>query len=254
MNKENDVLEQLSGRKSVRVFTDEPITEEEREQILTAASQAPTAGGMQLYSILEIRDPKIKEVLAERCDHQPFIAKAPLVWIFLADRRKWQELFSDYGIATDPMTEADLFLAMDDALIAAQNAVTAAWSLGIGSCYIGDILEHYEENKELLHLPRYTAPCCMLVFGKPVQQQKDRVKPVRLANDDLVHVDVYNDKGKEPFVRQMEAERKRPVSEENLKAMAADTARRKFTSDFHTEMARSVRAILADWCDEKDPA
>lgn len=237
---DNEVLRQLMGRKSCRVFTEEPITEAERQAILTAASEAPTAGDLQLYSILEIRDPKTKEILAERCDHQPFIAKAPLVWIFLADRRKWQELFSKYGIATDPMTEADLFLAMDDALIAAENAVTAAWSLGIGSCYIGDILEHYEENKELLHLPKYTAPCCMLVFGKPTAQQKARIKPPRLSNEDLVHIDTYKDKDPSIFA---------PVSNGDLRAMAEDTAARKFRSGFHAEMARSVKQILSDWKD-----
>ena len=55
-------------------------------------------------------------------------------------------------------------LATDDALIAAQNAVTAAESLGIGSCYIGDILEQYETHRELFCLPKYAVPAAMIVF------------------------------------------------------------------------------------------
>lgn len=46
--------------------------------------QAPTAGNQMLYTILQITDQNLKERLAETCDHQPFIAKAPLVLVFLA--------------------------------------------------------------------------------------------------------------------------------------------------------------------------
>lgn len=70
-------------------------------------------------------------------------------------------------------------LAVTDTAIAAQNAVTAAESLGIGSCYIGDVMEHCEQQRELLGLPEYVFPCVMLVFGWPTQQQKERPKPQR---------------------------------------------------------------------------
>ena len=76
---DNEVLQALSARKSVRVYTDEPVTEAERNAILQAAFQAPTAGNQQLYTILNITDPALKASLADLCDHQPFIAKAPLV-------------------------------------------------------------------------------------------------------------------------------------------------------------------------------
>lgn len=63
-----------------------------------------------------------------------------------------------------------MLLAVEDAVIAAQNSVTAAESLGIGSCYIGDVMEHAEEMKGLLSLPAYVYPACMLVFGHPTGQ------------------------------------------------------------------------------------
>ncbi len=56
-------------------------------------------------------------------------------------------------------------LAFSDTLIAAQNAVVAAESMGIESCYIGDIIEQYEIDRDLLNLPQYTAPVGMLVMG-----------------------------------------------------------------------------------------
>lgn len=49
-------------------------------------------------------------------------------------------------------------LAVTDTVIAAQNAVVAAESLGIGSCYIGDIMENCEEHRRLLQLPDYVFP------------------------------------------------------------------------------------------------
>ena len=80
----NAILSALSARKSVRVFTPDPVTPDERAAILNAAFQAPTAGNQQLYTILDITDPALKATLADLCDHQPFIAGAPLVLVFLA--------------------------------------------------------------------------------------------------------------------------------------------------------------------------
>ena len=93
----NETLKLLENRKSVRVFTDEPITAEEKQAILSAAMRAPTAGNMMLYTILDITDQQLKETLAETCDHQPFIAEAPLVLIFCADYRRWMKKFEACG-------------------------------------------------------------------------------------------------------------------------------------------------------------
>ena len=73
---DNEILRALHARKSVRVFTNEPVTAGERAAILEAAFQAPTAGNQQLYTILDITDPAQKARLADLCDHQPFIAKS----------------------------------------------------------------------------------------------------------------------------------------------------------------------------------
>ncbi len=67
--------------------------------------------------------------------------------------------------------EGDLFLACCDALIAAQTAVIAAESLGLGSCYIGDIMENYEVHRDLFKLPKYVFPICLVCFGYPTRQQ-----------------------------------------------------------------------------------
>ena len=146
---DNQVLTQLRARKSVRAFTDEPVSPAVKRAVLEAACAAPTAGNQQLYTILDITDQALKDTLADTCDHQPFIARAPMVLIFCADCRKWYDAFAAGGCEPRKPGPGDLWLALSDANIAAQNAVTAAWSLGLGSCYIGDILENAETHREL---------------------------------------------------------------------------------------------------------
>ena len=81
----NEVLSQLHARKSVRAFADTPVPPEVKRAVLEAACAAPTAGNQQLYTILDITDQALKDTLADTCDHQPFIARAPMVLIFCAD-------------------------------------------------------------------------------------------------------------------------------------------------------------------------
>lgn len=89
----NEVIKELLERKSVRVYTDQPISEEDKKVILQAAMEAPTAGNQQLYTILDITDQELKEKLSETCDHQPFIAKGKMVLIFCADCQKWYDAY-----------------------------------------------------------------------------------------------------------------------------------------------------------------
>ena len=77
----NKTIQELTDRKSVRAFTEQPIDQETKKVIIQAAMEAPTAGNQQLYTILDITDQKLKERLAETCDHQPFIARAQMVLI-----------------------------------------------------------------------------------------------------------------------------------------------------------------------------
>ncbi len=175
----HSVIQSLFSRKSVRAYTRQEIPEEAVQQILLSAMQAPTAGNQQLYTILRITDPEKKHLLSISCDHQPFIEQAGLVLIFCADCLKWYNAFRAAGCEPRKPDAGDLLLAVSDANIAAQNAVMAAEALGIGSCYIGDIMENAETQREILNLPRYVFPAAMVVFGYPTEQQKTREKPPR---------------------------------------------------------------------------
>ena len=239
----NDIIRSLHERKSVRAYTDEPVSPENKNAILQAAVQAPTAGNQQLYTILDITDKEKKEALAVLCDNQPFIAKAPLVLIFLADCRKWYRAFAFEDCAARAPGCGDLLLAVSDANIAAQNAVVAAESLGIGSCYIGDITERKEELSELLSLPQWVFPAAMLVFGHPTQQQKQRIKPRRCAMEHIVHENGYRDMDEDELLRMLSYKAGQRSYSDWLKSFCDF----KFNSDFSREMNRSVKEYLKDF-------
>ena len=240
----NQVIAQLSERRSVRAFTDESVSAEDERSILEAACQAPTAGNQQLYSIIVVRDQAKKDALAITCDHQDFIATAPLVLVFCADVARWYRAFlATEGCDPRETGVGDLMLAVEDATIAAQNAVVAAESYGIGSCYIGDIMENIETQREILGLPEHVFPAAMLVFGYPTEGQKLREKPQRAGMEYIVHENRY---------REMDGAQLRKLlgkgkNEAEYREWMAAFCKRKYNSDFAREMSRSVREYLKQY-------
>lgn len=239
----NEIIESLYRRKSVRVFEDRSVPAEMKAAILRSAAEAPTAGCQQLYTILDITDQALKDALAETCDHQSFIAGAPMVLVFCADCKKWYDAYREAGCDPRAPGVGDLMLAFSDAAIAAQNAVVAAESLGLGSCYIGDIMENCARQRALLHLPEYVFPAVMLVFGWPTQQQKDRVKPQRCAMEHIVHENGY---------RTMDGAELRDAfgykaGNAPFEQWCTAFCNRKYNSDFSKEMTRSVEEYLSQF-------
>ena len=243
----NETLRQLMERKSIRVYEDREIPDKARQAILLAAANDPTAGNQQLYTILNITDQKLKNQLAESCDHQPFIASAKMVLIFCADCRKWYHAFKAAGCEPRDPGVGDLLLAVSDANIAAQNAVTAAWSLGIGSCYIGDIMENCESQRALLSLPEYVFPAAMLVFGYPTEQQVERKKPERVELCHIVHENSYRSMDADEFSEMWIPRCGVRGYDDWMRAFC----HRKYNSDFSREMTRSVEQYLRDFSAER---
>ncbi len=247
-----DVMDQIRNRRSVRVFKKKPVESDIKEVILEAAFQAPTAGAMMLYTIIDIKDQDLKDKLAVACDNQPFIAKAPLVLIFLADYQRWYDTFCIAGCEPRKPSEGDLMLAYADAVIAAQNTVIAAESMGIGSCYIGDILENCETVRELLNLPDYSVPAAMLVYGYPTDAQMKRKKPARFDREYMVYENKYDRLTAEEL---LDMHRKRNIREgrkvEDIINYIQAFCSRKYMSDFSIEMSRSAVEYLKKFDFEK---
>jgi len=256
----NPVIDTILKRRSVRAYEEKSIETEIREELLLATLRAPTAGNLMLYSIVEVTDQRIKDKLVNTCDNQPFIARAPLVWLFLADYQRWIDYFIACGVdqlceqkktTLRKPQEGDLFLACCDALIAAQTAVIAAESLGLGSCYIGDIMENYEVHRELFNLPKYVFPICLLCFGYPTLQQKEREQTRRFQEKFIRFENQYRQLTREDF-EEMFRETHAQTFHGREEIMGARNVgqliyARKFNAKFSKEMNRSVRAILKAW-------
>ena len=245
----NEVIRQLHERKSVRVYEDRAIEAEVKTAILEAAIQAPSAGNMALYTILDITDPEMKRKLSVSCDNQPFIATAPMVLIFCADYRRWYDVFCAHVEEVRKPGMGDLFLAQADTLIAAQNAVVAAHSFGLGSCYIGDITENYEYHRELLGLPQYVVPAAMVCFGYPTQQQLSRPKPPRHAVTALVHENGYSMEKAAQMEQMLSLQQGKEGDE--LADYIRRFCKRKWNSEFSREMSRSCEEMVKAWCKEE---
>ena len=141
-----------------------------------------------------------------------------------------------------------MLLASSDALIAAQNTVISAEALGIGSCYIGDIMENYEIHQELLNLPPYVFPISMICYGYyPVGE---RPKPrERFDSKFIVSENQYNrltQKDREAMLASR-AKGFNPNNSLGAKNFGQWMYARKTGADFSIEMARSVRAALDNW-------
>jgi FMN reductase (NADPH)/FMN reductase [NAD(P)H] len=251
----NETLQLIHKRRSVRAYEDKPIPYDVVESLIKFTLRAPTAGNMMLYTILKVDDQEMKEKLADSCDDQPFIAKAPLLLVFLADYQRWYDFFlrSDVeGLCKQRGTElrkpgvGDLMMAVNDTLIAAQNAVIAAEALGLGSCYIGDILEKYEFHRDLFKLPKYVLPVTMLCVGYPRESEEERPLSRRFDPKFVVqHNHYYRLEGLEldMMFKGLGPEK----VEEGMPNFGQQVYLRKFASEFSVEMTRSVQAMIDSW-------
>lgn len=258
----NQTLELLHNRVSLRKYANKPISEQDLDAILEGAMRAPTAGNMMMYSILVIKNEEKKQRLSESCDNQPFIAKAPVILIFLADMQRLYDYFDHCRVQefceikginyTSSPNYASLFLSISDALIAAQNAVVAAESLNIGSCYIGDITENYELHKELLKLPDKVFPIGMLTLGYYPESMK-RVKKSRFVKKYLVFDEEYQSLDPADFANMYKEleEKFVPNNTYNANNFGQILYTKKFGTAFADEMERSINVILRHWMGNK---
>lgn len=198
-----------------------------------------------LYTILDVDDRRIKRELSVLCDNQQFIAKAKMVFVFLADCRRWLDCYEYSGSTYRAPGVGDLILACSDALIAAQNSVIAAESMRIGSCFIGDILEYRERVQAVLNLDKFVFPIAMVVFGYPTLHQKNRKKPVRFDRKHIVQKNRYEPMGEGALRRMHQEQAGRPDFDSNREIGAF--CKRKYKSDFSLEMTRSVGEYLRNY-------
>jgi len=184
----NPVIKVLLERASCRNFQDKKIPSEVIEAILKAGIHTPSGGNLQPFSIIQIEDQKTRKELGKMCA-QKFIGTAPLNLLFCMD---WNRLKRWANLEVAPFTATSSFrhfwISFQDTIIAAQNICTAADSLGLGSCYIGTIIEHIDRVREMFDLPEAVFPVVLLCVGYPVKKPSPSRK---LELDAIVHREKY---------------------------------------------------------------
>ncbi|MBT1180603.1 nitroreductase family protein [Bifidobacterium sp. CP2] len=175
----NATLGILESRRTIRKFAEEPIDQETIDAIEQAARQTATSESLSSWSVIRVKDPKLRELVASICGHAR-IARAPLLYIFLADQHRNLRIAEEKGVDTagGVLSSTHLFLqAYDDAVLAVHATETAAESLGLGAVILGAISRGVPQLVEALHLPKHVFPVLGLAIGKPVKVPELKPRP-----------------------------------------------------------------------------
>ncbi|MEM1509203.1 MAG: nitroreductase family protein [Thermofilaceae archaeon] len=166
-----DVLDAVRTRRSIRVFADKPVEEEKLRSVLDAARLAPSAGNRQPWRFIVVTDPKVKELIKQiKAKRIPPPPRPPPPGT--PPRRS--PLDTAPVIIVGCAVPGESFPGTDfwkvDVSIALQNLVLAAWSLGLGSCWIG-VFHEEEDLKEALSLPKDARIVAMVALGYPAEEK-----------------------------------------------------------------------------------
>lgn len=158
-------IDLLCAHRSIRAFTKQPISEEQRGAILRAAQSASSSSFLQCSSVIRVTDPLLRQKLVACSGGQAYVAQAAEFWVFCADFHRNQEVYpqAQLGYAEQ------LLLGSIDTAIMAQNALVAAESLGLGGVYIGGLRNHIADVTTILALPEQVIPLFGLCLGYAAQ-------------------------------------------------------------------------------------
>lgn len=187
----NDTIAGLLAHRSVRAFSDQKLPEGLLETLVAAAQSAPSSSNLQVWSVVAVENPHTKARLAEIAGNQKHIIEAPLILVWLADLSRLEEIGRRKSAPTDGLSFLEtLFVGIIDAALAAQNALVALESLGLGSVYIGALRNRPLEVAELLGLPPNVLGVFGQVIGYPDPERPADVKP-RLPQEVVLHRERY---------------------------------------------------------------
>lgn len=191
----NPVLESMLDHRSVRGFLRDPLPEGALEMGIAAASSAPTSSNLQTWSVIAVEDQARRERLAVHASGQKFIPVAPLLLMWIADLSRLENLAEARQQPVEGTAYLEmLFVAMIDAALAAQNAVVAFESMGLGTVYIGAMRNKPEAVAAELGLPPRSFCVFGLSVGVPDPAVATAVKP-RLPQSAVLHRETYSSTG-----------------------------------------------------------
>jgi nitroreductase len=193
----NDVIACLLDHRSVRGYKPDPVPPGTLETMVAAAQSAATSSNMQWTTVIAVSDPAKKKVLAEIAGNQKQIEQCPLYLCWVADMTRNGRISAAEKVHFETMPWLETFMvACLDVALAAQNAVVAAESIGLGTVYIGAMRNDPERVAALLGLPRQSFVVFGLCVGYAAERAEGEVKP-RLPQSIVLHHERYDTADKE---------------------------------------------------------
>ncbi len=185
-----DAIAALLDRRVIRKYSSAAISETTMALLLSAAQSAPTKSNLQQYSIVVVRNPSVRNQIADLVPSMPWMKTAPVIVVFLGDVRRIRRLAEMRG-HTYQNNNADTFMnAAVDAALAMQCFITAADHLGLGTCPISYVRNRIDDLAEILALPDGVFPIAGLCLGYP---DAAGYLSMRLPQKIVVHRDHYDD-------------------------------------------------------------
>ena len=174
----NETIASQLAHRTIRAYKEQPLTEAEIETLMEVARHTATASYLQGYTVLHITDPQVREKIYA-ASGQPYVGGTKGdMFIFVVDLYSNSRIRAEQGVSSEALSSMNLFLTgAEDALLAAQNVVVAAESMGLGTVYLGSILADPRLVVDALELPELTFPILGLLVGHSDQEpgQKPRL-------------------------------------------------------------------------------
>ena len=158
MDSADILMEIIKERRSVRRYKDESIPEEMIQKFLMAAKWAPTAGDVQAWDFIVIKDQEVKERLCEAALRQSPIKEAPVVIAVCANQNRSARIYRNRG--------ASLYCYQDTAA-AIQNMLLTIHANGYGAVWIGAFSD--SRVAEVLNTPEGIRPVALIPIGRPAE-------------------------------------------------------------------------------------
>ncbi len=169
-------MDMAKSRVSVREFTDEKVSAEVLDNVFAGLLNTATSSFYQWASVIRVTDKDKKRAIADVAT-QDYIANVPELFIFIADHHRNFSIFKEAGGDLDAVSSnVDVFMqGLADATLMAQHTADIIEGAGLGSVFLGSILNDVQAIIDILELPEYTMPVLGLAFGHPAN--KKTVKP-----------------------------------------------------------------------------
>jgi nitroreductase len=188
----NPVLETIINHRSVRGFLPDPLPAGTLELLIAAAQSASTSSNLQLWSVVAIEEKAHKARLATLAGDQQFIRDAPLLLVWLVDLARIEAIAAERQQTVEGTRYLEEFIVgVVDAALAAQSALIAAESLGLGGVYIGAMRNLPEQVAAALALPPHVFAVFGLSVGWPDPARATDIKP-RLPQRVVLHHETYD--------------------------------------------------------------